>query len=259
MGGERHAGLASGQPCVVPADFALLSSGRGSTRALGTPGRPSPWPLGCGEARETAWGSWVRLGAGSCPTASRLAFGSHLSACWAGGYPALPSASEPPPAPACTCQEGQDPARACFGPDRPGDSPGETALAARAHSRGITATLQGCAQPCPKSPVPTPRPYPPQISPAPGCHSHGATGGWHSPSPEGLPRPRRPSLGTPCWAGAREDPPAMPKVPGCVPAPVPPACQAAKVGSKGPPGEGGLSFTNCPCSLRSRSGRLEPG
>lgn len=96
MGGERHAGLASGQPCVVPADFALLSSGRGSTRALGTPGRPSPWPLGCGEARETAWGSWVRLGAGSCPTASRLAFGSHLGACWAGGYPALPSASEPP-------------------------------------------------------------------------------------------------------------------------------------------------------------------
>lgn len=45
-GRERHAGLASGQPCSAPADFALLFFGQGSTHALSAPWCPSPWPLG---------------------------------------------------------------------------------------------------------------------------------------------------------------------------------------------------------------------
>uniref|UniRef100_A0A8B9I7E3 Chloride voltage-gated channel 2 n=1 Tax=Anser brachyrhynchus TaxID=132585 RepID=A0A8B9I7E3_9AVES len=80
---------------MVPADFALLSSRRGGTHALGTSGCPSPWPQGCGKAPEAARGSptRARLGTGACPVASCLAFGSRPRARQEGGCPALPSAS----------------------------------------------------------------------------------------------------------------------------------------------------------------------
>lgn len=235
-GGERHwAGIwaalrGAGRLCPH-------SSSWGSTHALGTPGCPFPWPPGCSEARETTWGLWVRLGLGSSPTAHAWLLGATWACAGQEGCPALPSASKPLPAPAGTCQEGQGPAGAWHGLVQARLRWGQLLLpmsTARASQQGCKA-VPSCAQRAPSPPhvLPSPSRFHQAWVPWPWCHW-----GCHSPSPKGLPGPQCPSLGTPCWAGACENPWPYQRCQGEHQPRCPPHARLLWQGANGPRGRG---------------------